>query len=145
VDHLVGRASEPQFLEKYRTMGNNFHEQMLVDIVRAYHYGSRYLVEIEVIHPADMRVKESHDIALGLQMALEQEPEVERCFVHVDYMTRSEDEHDWMAYQEQAAMKEQIISKARFHQEQAAWHANQLESLKLGELGEISMETSPSP
>ena len=69
-------------------MGNTLHKKMLVDIVRAYHYGYKLFVELEVIHPADMSVRESHDIALALQKAIEAETEVERAFVHVDYMKK---------------------------------------------------------
>lgn len=35
--------------------------------VRAYHFGARFIVEMEVVMPADMTVRESHDIALQLQ------------------------------------------------------------------------------
>ena len=35
--------------------------------VRAYHFGARYIVEMEVILPSAMTVRESHDIALRLQ------------------------------------------------------------------------------
>ena len=38
-----------------------------MDITRAYHFGARYNVEIEIILPGDMSVRESHDIALELQ------------------------------------------------------------------------------
>jgi len=38
-----------------------------VDALRAYHFGSRYIVEVEIILPPQMTVRESHDIALQLQ------------------------------------------------------------------------------
>ena len=44
-----------------------------VDITRAYHFGARYNVEIEIILPGDMSVRESHDIALELQHKVRQE------------------------------------------------------------------------
>lgn len=40
-------------------------------------------VEMEIVLPADMTVRESHDIALALQHKIELLPEVERAFVHV--------------------------------------------------------------
>jgi len=43
-----------------------------VDITRAYHFGARYNVEIEIILPGDMSVRESHDIALELQHKVRQ-------------------------------------------------------------------------
>lgn len=38
-----------------------------VDALRAYFFGSKYMVEVEVLLPPDMSVRESHDIALALQ------------------------------------------------------------------------------
>ncbi|KAE9269405.1 hypothetical protein PF008_g30869 [Phytophthora fragariae] len=66
---------------------------MALDIVRAYHFGSKYLVELEVVVPAEMSVKAAHDIALQLQFKVENLDEVERAFVHVDYQSRDYDEH----------------------------------------------------
>ncbi len=66
---------------------------MSVDIVRAYHFGNNFLVEIEVILPWDMTVKDAHDISLELQMKVEALDDVERAFVHVDYLSRDYDEH----------------------------------------------------
>ncbi|KAF6263356.1 hypothetical protein COO60DRAFT_1490792 [Scenedesmus sp. NREL 46B-D3] len=48
---------------------------------------------MEVVLPADMTVKDSHDISLDLQHKVEQMEEVERAFVHVDYMRRDGLEH----------------------------------------------------
>ena len=40
-------------------------------------------VEMEIVLPGDMTVRESHDIALELQHKIEGLEEVERAFVHV--------------------------------------------------------------
>lgn len=40
-------------------------------------------VEMEIVLPGDMTVRESHDIALALQHKIEGLDEVERAFVHV--------------------------------------------------------------
>jgi len=40
-------------------------------------------VEMEIVLPGDMTVRESHDIALALQHKIEGLEEVERAFVHV--------------------------------------------------------------
>ena len=94
IDHIVGRAADPDFLESVRTLSSSFHEQLIPDIIRAYHFGARYLVELEVILPAAMTVREAHDISLALQQSVEQLSAVERCFVHVDWKGRDVDEHD---------------------------------------------------
>ena len=50
-------------------------------------------VEVEIVLPPDMAVRESHDIALDLQTAIEDMEGVERAFVHVDYQLRDAPEH----------------------------------------------------
>lgn len=93
IEMLVGRTAAPEFLKQVRELANDHHENMLVDVVRAYHFGKRYLVEIEVVLPRRMPVEEAHDISIELQKRVEGLRQVERAFVHVDYMTRDENEH----------------------------------------------------
>ena len=50
-------------------------------------------VELEVCLPADMTVRESHHLGLSLQQRIEAFPDVERCFVHIDYKKRPHEEH----------------------------------------------------
>ena len=44
--------------------------------------------------PPDMMLKDTHDIGMDLQYKLENLPEVERAFVHIDYQPREVDDHD---------------------------------------------------
>ena len=69
------------------------HTSVDVDCTRAYHFGARYVVEMEIVLPATMLVCESHDIALALQHKLEALEDVERAHVHVDYEKRTLPEH----------------------------------------------------
>jgi cation diffusion facilitator family transporter len=90
---LVGVAADGEFVEHVKRLTADHHPQLTLDIIRAYHFGTKYLVELEVIMPAEMTVRVSHDIAMHLQFKLEQLEEVERAFVHVDYASRDYDEH----------------------------------------------------
>ena len=45
---------------------------------RAYHFGSRLLVEVDIVLPEDMPLRESHDIGESLQIAIENLDNVER-------------------------------------------------------------------
>ncbi|GAB4819696.1 hypothetical protein N2152v2_006742 [Parachlorella kessleri] len=90
---IVGQAAPEAFRQKVEQIAASHHPSLLVDITRAYHFGSRFNVEQEVVLPADMTVEESHDIALALQHKLEALDEVERAFVHVDYQQRGLPEH----------------------------------------------------
>jgi len=93
VEMLVGKAAAPEFVEQISSIANAHHDCLCLDVVRAYHFGHKYLVELEVVLPARMQVQEAHDISLELQQNIERLEQVERAFVHVDFMRRDEDEH----------------------------------------------------
>lgn len=93
VMQLVGVTASEDFILEVKELCNTHNAKLSLDIVRAYHFGSKYLVELEVVVPADMTVKDAHDIALQLQFKVEQLEDVERAFVHVDYKSRDYDEH----------------------------------------------------
>lgn len=67
VKKIVGHAAPESFTRAVEALAVAHHEQLVVDCTRAYHFGTRFNVELEVILPADMTVRESHDIALELQ------------------------------------------------------------------------------
>lgn len=93
IDKLVGLTAPAEFVHELEELTNMHHEKAFLDVIRAYHFGARYIVEIEIVMPAHMTVAESHDISLNLQHKIEALGDVERCFVHVDYQTRDEPEH----------------------------------------------------
>lgn len=90
---VMGHTAPPEFIEKVRALAAQHSPQLEVDCLRAYHFGSRFNVELEIVLPADMTVCESHDIGLALQHKIEGLEEVERAFVHIDYQTRDGLEH----------------------------------------------------
>ncbi|GMF10678.1 unnamed protein product [Phytophthora lilii] len=92
VTQLVGVCASEDFVQEVKELCSHHHPAMELDIVR-YHFGSKYLVELEVVVPAEMSVKDAHDIALQLQFKVESVDEMERAFVHVDYQSRDYDEH----------------------------------------------------
>ncbi|KAI8462623.1 MAG: cation efflux protein [Monoraphidium minutum] len=93
VHKLVGRGAPAEFIEQLKRIADEHHENLAVDVVRAYHFGTRYLVEMEVVLPAQWTLQQSHDVALMLQHKVEALEDVERAFVHTDYTTRDYPEH----------------------------------------------------
>ncbi|GBF97913.1 cation diffusion facilitator [Raphidocelis subcapitata] len=93
VHKLVGRGAPAEFVEQLKELADAHHENLALDCIRAYHFGSRYLVEMEVVLPADWSLRQSHDVALLLQHKVEALEDVERAFVHTDYERRCEPEH----------------------------------------------------
>jgi divalent metal cation (Fe/Co/Zn/Cd) transporter len=58
-----------------------FHHSPLIEkieTVRAFHFGTSFLVEVHIVLPEMMLVREAHDIAEGLQQKIERLPDVER-------------------------------------------------------------------
>jgi len=56
-----------------------------IDDLKAFHFGSNYIVEVDLVLPEGIEFRESHDIGETLQLKLEKLDDVERAFVHVDY------------------------------------------------------------
>jgi len=90
---LVGSTAPPQLLNKLTFIALRHHPELKVDTCRAFHVGSNFFVEVDIVLPPDMRLIDTHDIGESLQIKLERLPEVERAFVHVDYEFRHKPEH----------------------------------------------------
>ena len=83
---LTGHTAKPEFLNKLTWLALNHNKEIkYIDTVRAFHFGTNFLVELDIVLPEDMNLKDAHDIGESLQQKLEKFPEVERAFVHLDY------------------------------------------------------------
>lgn len=93
---LIGVSADTAFLQHitYISMTHSPHIKSL-DTVRAWHSGPRIIVEVDVVMDQSQTLKETHDVAEELQTKLESLPDVERCYVHVDYETSHAPEHSW--------------------------------------------------
>ncbi|KAJ8631657.1 hypothetical protein MRB53_024980 [Persea americana] len=94
VNSLVGRSAAPEYLQKLTYLCWNHHKAIRhIDTVRAYTFGSHYFVEVDIVLPSNMPLREAHDIGESLQEKLELLPEIERAFVHLDYEFTHKPEH----------------------------------------------------
>ncbi|KAF4334351.1 cation diffusion facilitator 10 [Fusarium beomiforme] len=64
-----------------------------IDTVRVYHSGPRLIAEVDIVMDPTQTLQESHDIAEALQIKLEDLPDIERAYVHIDYETTHKPEH----------------------------------------------------
>ena len=64
-----------------------------IDTVRVYHSGPRLIAEVDIVMDPSRPLVETHDIAEALQMKLEDLPDIERAYVHIDYETTHKPEH----------------------------------------------------
>jgi divalent metal cation (Fe/Co/Zn/Cd) transporter len=86
IQKLIGQAAEPEFLQKVTYIAMNHHKEVLkVDTVQSWYLGMNKYVEIDIVLPEEMILKEAHDIGEGLQKKVEILEDVERCYVHLDY------------------------------------------------------------
>lgn len=93
---LTGRAADRTQLTLLTYLALNHDARIVaIDTVRAYYAGLKLVVEIDIVLPPDMSLRDTHDIGETLQRELECLAFVERAYVHVDYEIthRGSDEH----------------------------------------------------
>jgi divalent metal cation (Fe/Co/Zn/Cd) transporter len=91
---IVGRSAPPAVLNKITYLAATHHPAVLqVDTCKAYSLGNHLFVEVDIVLPPEMTLRESHDIGESLQIKLESLPNVERAFVHCDYEFDHRPEH----------------------------------------------------
>ncbi len=85
IRNLTGYTAPSQFLQQLTWLA--FHHSPLIrkiDAVRAYHFGTHFLVEIDVLLPHDLQLGEAVHVGIGLEQKIEALSEVERAFVHLN-------------------------------------------------------------
>ncbi|XP_030457981.1 metal tolerance protein 4-like [Syzygium oleosum] len=91
---LVGQSASPEALQKLTYLALRHHPQIQrVDTVRAYTFGVLYFTEVDIELPEALPLKASHAIGESLQIKIEELPEVERAFVHLDFECEHKPEH----------------------------------------------------
>ena len=94
IQQLVGKSADSEFLTHLTYIAMTHDERIqCVDTCRAYHAGTNFYVEVDIVLPPDMPLIEAHDIGESLQIKFESLPNVERAFVHLDYETDHKPEH----------------------------------------------------
>lgn len=92
---LAGRSASPEMLQKLTYLVLRHDSRIRrVDTVRAYTFGVLHFVEVDIELPEDLSMKEGHGIGESLQRKIEELPEVERAFVHLDFESTHKPEHN---------------------------------------------------
>jgi divalent metal cation (Fe/Co/Zn/Cd) transporter len=91
---LAGKSAPNEFIQLVIYKAMTFSADIdKIDTVRAYHSGPDYFVEVDIVMDALTPLWKAHDISQQLQDKLEDLPNVERAFVHVDHETTHAPEH----------------------------------------------------
>jgi hypothetical protein len=107
---LTGYTARPHFLKKVTYLVLKHDDRIrFIERLIAFHFGSRYLVEVHIVLPADMTVRQSHDIGQGLQLKIERLPEVERAFIHIDYECECPNRGRHKPIEDSAVTKDEVI------------------------------------
>lgn len=54
---IIGRAAHAEFLDVVREMAETHDPNVSLDVVRAYHFGPKFLVELEIVMPEDTMLR----------------------------------------------------------------------------------------
>ncbi|KAJ3739313.1 CDF-like metal transporter [Lentinula detonsa] len=96
---LAGKSAPNEFLKLLTYNAMTFSEDIeKVDTVRAYHSGSQYFVEVDIVMNSHTPLWKAHDASQLLQDLIEALPNVERAFVHVDHEATHTPEHRKVVY-----------------------------------------------
>jgi len=91
---LLGQSAPPAILNRITYLSATHDPRILqIDTVKAYYLGSMLYVEVDIVLPENMPLRDSHDIGEELQKKLEGMKCVERAYVHVDYESSHKPEH----------------------------------------------------
>lgn len=90
---LVGQSAPPEFLQKLTYLVIRHPLVQRVEMIRAYTFGVLYFVEVDIVLPEELPLKEAHVIGETLQNKIEKLTEVERAFVHLDFECDHKPEH----------------------------------------------------
>lgn len=77
IEQLTGKSAPEDLISELMELADHFDRRMAVDTCRAYHFGPKFLVELEVVMPEQTLLKESHDLGMELQYEIEAREEVE--------------------------------------------------------------------
>lgn len=84
VDYLTGRAPSFEVCERIKAAAMGVRNVLGVHDLRAHYVGNRLHVELHIEVPPGLSLKEAHDISEEVKKRVEEIPEVEAAFVHVD-------------------------------------------------------------
>ncbi|GAA5882748.1 hypothetical protein JCM3774_003254 [Rhodotorula dairenensis] len=92
--YLAGKAAPLDFQNLITYKAMTFADQIeAIDSCIVYHNGPRYVIEVDLVMKGETTLLVAHDVSQALQDKLEELPQVDRAFVHVDHETSHKPEH----------------------------------------------------
>jgi len=92
---LLGQAADNGTINQLTYLASTFDERIRkVDTVLAYRLGSKLHAEVHIVLPAEMQLREAHDIGEALEQYIERMDDMELAFVHLDFEYAHKGEHN---------------------------------------------------
>lgn len=82
--YLMGQAPDARVVEGIRAAAAEVPGVASCHTVRAHYVGDQVQVEVHVEVPADLSLRQAHDLGVAVQERIETMPEVLHAFVHID-------------------------------------------------------------
>lgn len=82
--YLTGQAPPFEVCERIKVRALEVPDVLGVHDLRAHYVGNKLHVELHIEVPPELSLKEAHDVGAEVKKRIEEMPEVERAFVHVD-------------------------------------------------------------
>jgi len=88
IRYLSGYTAEPEFYDRAVALAHSsLTDRGQLDAIRAYHFGPRFLVELDVILENDVTITEAYGLLDNLKGQVIQLEEVNKCFVSFKFKT----------------------------------------------------------
>ncbi|WP_297548497.1 cation diffusion facilitator family transporter [Thermococcus sp.] len=84
VGYLTGRAPPFELCEEIKKRALSVPNVLGIHDLRAHYVGNKLHVELHIEVPPELSLKEAHDVSEEVKKRIEEIPEVDRVFVHVD-------------------------------------------------------------
>ncbi|WP_456423144.1 cation diffusion facilitator family transporter [Thermococcus sp.] len=84
VGYLTGRAPPFEVCEEIKKRALSVPNVLGIHDLRAHYVGNKLHVELHIEVPSTLSLKEAHDVSEEVKKRIEEIPEVDRVFVHVD-------------------------------------------------------------
>jgi len=84
VGYLTGKAPSFEICEEIKRRALSVPNVLGIHDLKAHYVGNRLHVELHIEVPPELSLKEAHDVSEEVKKRIEEIPEVDRVFVHVD-------------------------------------------------------------
>jgi len=84
IDYLMGKSADDQLIIEIANRALRIDGVKGMNELKSHYVGDKFHIEIHIEVNEDVSTKESHDIGKKVQFSIEELPEIQKVFVHID-------------------------------------------------------------